>query len=86
VQGRKRPQNQQNQGFNDHPQVSGCRKSLNRSLRKHCEKVRRFVPTYFFRSLLGVVFTPATLHNPHATAGGVKEFSPSARHPWVRSG
>lgn len=31
---------------------------------------------------LGVVFTPATLHNPNATASGVKEFSLSARPPW----
>ena len=31
---------------------------------------------------VGVVFTPATLHNPNATATGVKEFSLSAVHPW----
>jgi hypothetical protein len=31
---------------------------------------------------VGVVFTPATLHNPDATPNGVKEFSLSARHPW----
>ena len=31
---------------------------------------------------VGVVFTPATLHNPNATAGGVKEFSLSAVNPW----
>jgi hypothetical protein len=31
---------------------------------------------------LGVIFTPATLHNPDATPGGIKEFRLSARHPW----
>ena len=31
---------------------------------------------------VGVVFTPATLHNPNATASGVKEFSLSAVNPW----
>jgi hypothetical protein len=31
---------------------------------------------------VGVVFTPATLHNPNATADGVKEFVLSARNPW----
>ena|SRR5689334_18865080 len=31
---------------------------------------------------LGVIFTPATLHNPDATPDGVKEFPLSARHPW----
>jgi hypothetical protein len=31
---------------------------------------------------VGVVFTPATLHNPNATADGVKEFTLSARNPW----
>jgi hypothetical protein len=31
---------------------------------------------------LGVVYTPQTLHQPPATAGGVKEFRLSARHPW----
>jgi len=31
---------------------------------------------------LGVIFTPQTLHNPDATAGGVKEFRLSARFPW----
>jgi hypothetical protein len=31
---------------------------------------------------LGVIFTPATLHNPGATPDGVKEFRLSARHPW----
>src|SRR5437763_5928543 len=31
---------------------------------------------------LGVVFTPQTLHNPNATADGVKEFTLSARTPW----
>jgi hypothetical protein len=31
---------------------------------------------------LGVIFTPATLHNPDATPNGVKEFTLSARHPW----
>src|SRR6266566_1551973 len=31
---------------------------------------------------VGVVFTPATLHNPNATPDGVKAFSLSARHPW----
>jgi len=31
---------------------------------------------------LGVVLTPQTLHNPNATADGVKEFSLSARTPW----
>jgi hypothetical protein len=31
---------------------------------------------------VGVVFTPATLHNPNTTADGVKEFILSARNPW----
>jgi hypothetical protein len=31
---------------------------------------------------VGVVFTPATLHNPNATASGIKEFSLSAVNPW----
>ena len=31
---------------------------------------------------VGVVFSPATLHNPNATADGVKEFILSARDPW----
>jgi hypothetical protein len=31
---------------------------------------------------LGVIFTPATLHNPDATPNGIKEFRLSARHPW----
>jgi len=31
---------------------------------------------------LGVIFTPQALHNPNATAGGVKEFRLSARFPW----
>jgi len=31
---------------------------------------------------VGVVFTPAVLHNPNATADGVKEFSLSAVNPW----
>lgn len=31
---------------------------------------------------LGVIFTPAVLHNPNATPDGVKEFRLSARHPW----
>src|SRR5262245_56936030 len=31
---------------------------------------------------LGVIFTPATLHNADATPSGVKEFRLSARHPW----
>jgi hypothetical protein len=30
----------------------------------------------------GVVFQAETLHNPNATADGVKEFRLSARHPW----
>jgi len=30
----------------------------------------------------GVVFTPATLHNPDATPSGTKEFSFSAVNPW----
>lgn len=30
----------------------------------------------------GVVFNARTLHNPNATADGVKEFRLSARHPW----
>ena len=31
---------------------------------------------------LGVIYTPQTLHQPPPTAGGVKEFRLSARHPW----
>jgi len=31
---------------------------------------------------MGVVFTPAALHNPHATPSGVKEYSISAVNPW----
>jgi len=31
---------------------------------------------------LGVVFSAQTLHNPHATPDGVKEFRLSARYPW----
>ena len=31
---------------------------------------------------VGVVFTPAALHNPNATSDGVKEFTLTARHPW----
>src|SRR5690348_15752295 len=31
---------------------------------------------------LGVVFTPAKLHNPNATPSGVKEFRLSARWTW----
>jgi len=31
---------------------------------------------------LGVVFTPATLHNPDATPHGIKEFRLSARWTW----
>ena len=31
---------------------------------------------------LGVVFNPQTLHDPNATASGVKEFRLSARFPW----
>ena len=31
---------------------------------------------------LGVVFSPVVLHNPNATAGGVKEFILSARWTW----
>ena len=31
---------------------------------------------------VGVVFTPATLHNPNATPSGVKEFRLSARWTW----
>jgi hypothetical protein len=31
---------------------------------------------------LGVVFSPQTLHNPDATAGGVKEYLLSARWTW----
>jgi hypothetical protein len=31
---------------------------------------------------LGVVFTPATLHNPEATPNGVKEYRLSARWTW----
>ena len=31
---------------------------------------------------VGVVFTPATLHDPNTTPDGAKEFSLSARHPW----
>jgi hypothetical protein len=31
---------------------------------------------------LGVVFTSRTLHDPGATADGVKEFRLSARFPW----
>ncbi len=31
---------------------------------------------------LGVVFSPAVLHNPNATASGVKEFILSARWTW----
>ena len=31
---------------------------------------------------LGVVFTAAILHDPGATANGVKEYELTARHPW----
>jgi hypothetical protein len=31
---------------------------------------------------VGVVFTPAKLHNPNATATGVKEFTLTARWTW----
>jgi hypothetical protein len=31
---------------------------------------------------LGVVFTPANLHNPNATPSGVKQFDISARWTW----
>ena len=31
---------------------------------------------------LGVIFSPEKLHDPHATASGVKEFRLSARFPW----
>jgi hypothetical protein len=31
---------------------------------------------------VGVVFTPATLHNPNTTASGIKEFILSAVNPW----
>ena len=31
---------------------------------------------------LHVVFTPATLHDPGATPGGVKEYLLTARHAW----
>ena len=31
---------------------------------------------------LGVIFTPQTLHNPKATANGVKEFFLTARWTW----
>jgi hypothetical protein len=31
---------------------------------------------------LGVIFTPQKLHDPNATADGIKEFRLSARHPW----
>ena len=31
---------------------------------------------------LGVVFTAQSLHDPNATAGGIKEFRLSARFPW----
>src|SRR3954468_7125109 len=31
---------------------------------------------------LGVIFTPATLHNPQATPDGIKEFTLSARWTW----
>lgn len=31
---------------------------------------------------LGVIFTPATLHNPNATPSGVKEFLLSSRWTW----
>src|SRR4051794_22081568 len=31
---------------------------------------------------VGVIFSPAVLHDPEATPGGVKEFRLSARHPW----
>ena len=32
---------------------------------------------------LGVIFTPATLHNPNATPSGVKEFVLSGRWTWA---
>ena len=31
---------------------------------------------------LGVIFTPASLHDPNATPGGIKEFRLSARWTW----
>lgn len=31
---------------------------------------------------LGVIFTPATLHNPNATPNGIKEYVLSARWTW----
>lgn len=31
---------------------------------------------------LGVIFTPEKLHNPNATAGGVKEFLITAKWTW----
>lgn len=31
---------------------------------------------------LGVIFTPAILHDAGATANGVKEYELTARHPW----
>jgi hypothetical protein len=31
---------------------------------------------------LGVIFTPQNLHNPNATATGIKEFEVSARWTW----
>ena len=31
---------------------------------------------------LGVIFSPQTLHNPNATATGVKEFTLTARWTW----
>jgi len=31
---------------------------------------------------LGVIFTPASLHAPNATPGGIKEFRLSARWTW----
>ena len=31
---------------------------------------------------LGVIFTPQTLHNPHATPSGIKEFTLSGRWTW----
>jgi hypothetical protein len=31
---------------------------------------------------LGVVFTPAALHNPNATSSGVKEFDLSSKWTW----
>ena len=31
---------------------------------------------------LGVIFTPASLHDPDATPGGIKEFRLSARWTW----